>query len=509
MYNLINKKISNKMTFWLLILILFSSVAILFSTLIRVSDEKILNNTIIISIILELIAILIIFFIVNRVTKPIDGLNKGFEELLYSNKSHKDLKLTITESDEIGEVAILFNKYMDKLSNDLNNDAKKFADSIINSQSNIIITSENYKALKNGNKAFFDFFNVKDVEEFKNKYGSCICDTFQQDDKYDYIQKYMGKEKWHEYIIKRPESTHKVLIKKDNTNYIFHITASQFTIGDITYNTSSLLNITELENTQRELENLNKTLEKRVEEEMQNNLQKELILFEQSKLASMGAMIGNIAHQWRQPLNTISIIASGIKTKQELDILEDEDIQKDMDNIEERTKYLSETITTFRNFLKEKKELKELILQDRINISLNIAGLALQDNGIDLNVNIDYENPIKITMVTGELDEVIINIINNARDILLEKDIKTPWVEINLKKENNKAIITIEDNGCGIPEAILPKIFNEYFTTKDEDKGTGLGLYMSYKIIKESLNGKLYAKNTQNGAKFYIELPLS
>jgi len=180
-----------------------------------------------------------------------------------------------------------------------------------------------------------------------------------------------------------------------------------------------------------------------------------------------------------------------------------------MDNIEERTKYLSETITTFRNFLKEKKELKELILQDRINISLNIAGLALQDNGIDLNVNIDYENPIKITMVTGELDEVIINIINNARDILLEKDIKTPWVEINLKKENNKAIITIEDNGCGIPEAILPKIFNEYFTTKDEDKGTGLGLYMSYKIIKESLNGKLYAKNTQNGAKFYIELPLS
>ncbi|MCK5110655.1 MAG: sensor histidine kinase [Arcobacteraceae bacterium] len=261
-------------------------------------------------------------------------------------------------------------------------------------------------------------------------------------------------------------------------------------------------------NQRKALLDLNKNLEQKVKKEVDKNIKKELQLFEQSKMANMGAMIGNIAHQWRQPLSVISTIASGVKMNQEYDMLDKEEIPKFMDTIIERTTYLSETITTFRNFLKEKKELKEVVLQDRIDISLNIAGVALKDSGIELQINIDYDNPIKITMVAGELTEVVINIINNARDILLEKHIENPWVKLDLAEENNKAIITVEDNGGGIPEDILPNIFDEYFTTKDEDEGTGLGLHMSYQIIVKSLNGNIYAQNTENGAKFFIELSL-
>ena len=112
-------------------------------------------------------------------------------------------------------------------------------------------------------------------------------------------------------------------------------------------------------------------------------------------------------------------------------------------------------------------------------------------------------------MVTGELEQVIINIINNSKDILLEKEVENPWVKLELIEEKDKVIITIEDNGGGIPESVLPKIFNPYFTTKHQSQGTGLGLHMSYKIITESLNGKLYVKNAKEGAKFFIELPLS
>jgi signal transduction histidine kinase len=236
----------------------------------------------------------------------------------------------------------------------------------------------------------------------------------------------------------------------------------------------------------------------------------ELLLLDQEKHAQMGAMIGNIAHQWRQPLSIISSITGGIIFNYELDIDESKETMiKNMRTIEDKIRYMDSTINTFRNFLKEKKEFKEVILQDRIDIALNIVDITLHDYNIKLINNIDYNNPIKIKIVIGELAETIINIINNAKDILDENNIDEPWVKIDLEKYHDKVIIAIEDNGGGIPEDILSKIFDEYFTTKNEDKGTGLGLHMSYRIIVESLNGNLWAENTQYGAKFFIELPLS
>ncbi|MEA3228632.1 MAG: HAMP domain-containing sensor histidine kinase [Campylobacterota bacterium] len=257
------------------------------------------------------------------------------------------------------------------------------------------------------------------------------------------------------------------------------------------------------------MQSLNETLEHRVEEELKKNKQYQEHLFEQAKMASMGEMIGNIAHQWRQPLNAISLTASNLSIQCMMGNMNKEFFEKELGLIDEYSQHLSKTIDTFRNFLMEKKELTEIILQERIDISTNIIGIALKDNNIELQVNIDRDNPIKIKIIQAELSEVIINIINNAKDILLEKSIENPWIKLNLIQEERKVIITIEDNGGGIPKDVRPKIFEAYFTTKHQSEGTGLGLHMSYKIVTESLKGKLWAENSENGAKFFIELPLN
>jgi signal transduction histidine kinase len=231
-------------------------------------------------------------------------------------------------------------------------------------------------------------------------------------------------------------------------------------------------------------------------------------LIQSAKMAQMGEMIGNIAHQWRQPLSLVSSVASKIKLNYQLGMQPDpKEIEGDMDLLLDKAHYLSSTIDTFRDFIKEEKEFKEVVLQDRIDTALNIVKDTLKSFKIDF-INAADPSPIRFKTVVGELDQVIINIINNAKDALLENYISNPWVKLDVYQEENRLIITIEDNAGGIPEEILPKIFNPYFTTKHQSQGTGLGLHMSYKIMSESLKGTLYVKNTENGAKFFIEHPL-
>ncbi|MFA9374481.1 MAG: sensor histidine kinase, partial [Poseidonibacter sp.] len=231
-------------------------------------------------------------------------------------------------------------------------------------------------------------------------------------------------------------------------------------------------------------------------------------LFEQAKNAQMGEMIGNIAHQWRQPLSTISVLASGLKMQKEFNLLDDKILIESLDGILKSTNYLTETIDTFKDYIKEDRTLEKVVLQDRINKALDIVKSSLKNNHIKLISNINDIKPIETMLIIGELSQVIINILNNAKDIMVEKNIKDRWIEINIQEIDNKAILTIEDNGGGIPEKVLPKIFDPYFTTKHKSQGTGLGLHMSKEIIEKHLYGKLYAKNSENGAIFYIELSI-
>ncbi|XPV68225.1 MAG: PAS domain S-box protein [Halarcobacter sp.] len=264
----------------------------------------------------------------------------------------------------------------------------------------------------------------------------------------------------------------------------------------------------EIRKINNKLKELNKTLESKVQKELEKNKLHEVQIFNQAKMAAMGDMLGNIAHQWRQPLSYISTTASGIKLNHEFNILNHEDLPHAMDEIVAKTQYLSQTIDTFRNFLMEKKEYQNIILQDRVEIALNIVSASLKDNHIYLEKVMDYTNPINTKLVVGELSEVIINIINNAKDILLSRQIPNPWIVVELTQAENTAILSIEDNAGGIEPEVISRVFEPYFTTKDLSVGTGLGLYMSYKIVKESLKGKLSVQNSEFGAKFIIEIPL-
>jgi signal transduction histidine kinase len=237
--------------------------------------------------------------------------------------------------------------------------------------------------------------------------------------------------------------------------------------------------------------------------------ERELELFEKTKMAAMGEMLGNIAHQWRQPLSLISVLVSAMELKSSMGKLTHEHIQKDTKNILNSIEYLAETVETFRNFLNEKKTLSIVSVQDKIDIALGIEEQLLAIHHIKLIKDINYTNPLKIKIVTNELTQILMNIINNAKDAIVEKEIENGWVKVSLTQMDDKVIISIEDNAKGIPQDIISKIFDEYFTTKDKKHGTGVGLYMSKKILKESMNGDISATNTQNGALFTIQIPLN
>ncbi|MEA3352293.1 MAG: ATP-binding protein [Campylobacterota bacterium] len=251
-----------------------------------------------------------------------------------------------------------------------------------------------------------------------------------------------------------------------------------------------------------------KQLEKAIKVEVEKNREIEKQLFQQSKQAQMGDMIANIAHQWRQPLSVISTSASGVQIEMDYNGVDKDKIYKAMDDIVKASNFLSNTIDTFRNFISSEEKPNDIVLQNRIDESIQIVEASLKNNYIELIKDIDYDAPIHSVLIAGELSQVLINIINNAKDAIKQRDIDEKWIKISLEKLNDKAVISIEDNGGGIPKDILAKIFDPYFTTKHQSQGTGLGLHMSYDIVTKHFNGNLYADNTKNGAIFYIEIPI-
>jgi PAS domain S-box-containing protein len=230
----------------------------------------------------------------------------------------------------------------------------------------------------------------------------------------------------------------------------------------------------------------------------------EKLLFEQAKMVQMGEMIGNIAHQWRQPLNAISISSSSLQLEKDMGLLDDEKFKKYTQNIIKNSEFLSKTVDTFKNYLKTNKSTKNFILQELINDTISIIEDSFSHKNIDIINNINDIEDIKIDLVDGELPQVIINILNNAKDILVEKQIENSYIKIDLRKINDIVCIDIQDNGGGIDKHIINKIFDPYFTTKHQTQGTGLGLYMSRDIINNLLDGKLKVKNTKDGALFSI-----
>ncbi len=253
---------------------------------------------------------------------------------------------------------------------------------------------------------------------------------------------------------------------------------------------------------------------KAIEEKALENTRQQTLLAQQSKMAAMGEMIGNIAHQWRQPLSIISTTASGLKLQKEMNILSDKYLIEGLDNINNTVQYLSNTIDDFRNFFKTDKDKKCFKIQESFDNAISLVKTSFHNKGIKIIKNKeDYE----ISSYKNELIQVIINLLNNAKDELIKKDKNfQKIIFLSVFKEDNSIKIQVKDNAGGIPEEIIDRVFEPYFTTKHQSQGTGIGLYMSREIIVKNMNGKIEAFNTSftynntlfKGAVFEIDLPL-
>lgn len=267
-------------------------------------------------------------------------------------------------------------------------------------------------------------------------------------------------------------------------------------------------NITNRKHLEQKLEDLNINLEKRVEEEIRKNEANTQQLIQQSRLAQMGEMISMIAHQWRQPLSAISATTNNLILKMIIeDRVDKEYFDKELKLITDYSQYLSSTIDDFRNFFKSDKEKIEFNLKDIIEKSISMIKTSLDSKSIIVIKNI--EDNYKLYTYPSELQQVILNILKNAEDALTEKKHIDRKITISTKKiEDNRVCVNIADNGGGIKDTIIDKIFDPYFSTKNKKDGTGLGLYMSKIIINEHCNGKLRVENSDEGARFSIELPI-
>jgi signal transduction histidine kinase len=243
--------------------------------------------------------------------------------------------------------------------------------------------------------------------------------------------------------------------------------------------------------------------------------QRDNLLYQQSKMASLGEMISNIAHQWRQPLNAISTAASGMKLQSELGILEKETITKTTDNIVNYTQYLSKIIDEFRNFIKQDQAKVDTTIDSIIRKSLLLISSKIKNS----NIEIINSNSLQTSIHTfeNELIQSILKITQNAIEALSKdthQDDKLILISTYIDESN--LYISIQDSAHGIKEEHLEKIFDPYFTTKHQSQGVGLGLYVTYQIVTTQLNGKIEVSNktfSHNhkehfGAEFLISLPL-
>jgi PAS domain S-box-containing protein len=236
--------------------------------------------------------------------------------------------------------------------------------------------------------------------------------------------------------------------------------------------------------------------------------EKDRFLFQQSRLAAMGEMIGNIAHQWRQPLNELGITIYQMKKNSFSDEKKDEFLQS-YEHSKDVIKKMSGTIEDFRNFFSPNKQKEKFLLKDAIDELLRMMQGTIQRHA--LHVEVQHTEGIYIYGFFNELNQVILNLINNSKDAFKQRKIDKREINISVDVDDDKenAIITYSDNAQGIDESIIDKIFDPYFTTKHSSEGTGLGLYMSEMIIQKSMNGSIKVYNTKVGVEFKIKIPLA
>ncbi len=255
---------------------------------------------------------------------------------------------------------------------------------------------------------------------------------------------------------------------------------------------------------QQQLELLNRTLEARVTETVNELRKKDQVLIQQSRLAAMGEMIGNIAHQWRQPLNSLALVIANIKDAWDFNELNAEYMDKSVASCHRLIQKMSTTISDFFNFFRSDKTVVSFSAQHQIQETLSLVEASFNNNLV--SVHLDTSHDVLLKGLPSEFSQALLNLLSNAKDAILAYN-KGRKVTIRVESRGNMGCVIVSDSGGGIPEDILDKIFDPYFTTRDH--GTGIGLYMSKVIIEHHMNGRIAARNIDTGAEFTVCVPLS
>ncbi len=302
----------------------------------------------------------------------------------------------------------------------------------------------------------------------------------------------------------------------DDYEYIKKLLILTFVLGAVFLYRQYLLNKKnrELETLQMELVELNKSLESKIADTVSEIIKKDAYLVHQSRLAQMGEMLSMIAHQWKQPLSSISAMQISIRMAIELEKfdLKNEDQRKEflefihqkLDKIGANTKNLSQIISDFSDFYKPNKK-SEVMLLDKVIIK----ACHLVEDSMDVNnirLSLDLHSKSLLRLHENEFMQVILNIINNSKEQLINTNIQNAQIKVKSYDDGESSVLEISDNAGGIEEAIISNIFDPYFSTKLEKNGTGLGLYMSKNIIEGYHNGSISVKNDKNGAVFIIKI---
>ncbi len=412
-----------------------------------------------------------------------------FEEIEIENsKLKRDIELL---KQSLTQVKVIKNAYKDSLNQIKQKDKElhkqvQRTQAIFNAQTSIVITTNGEK-LTSVNTQFFKVFAYKDMIDFTSQYN-CICELFIDKEDVPHLMPYIDEMTWLEYIDNNPKTVHEAyMLDKNGNERVFEVKSSGKIFDDVEYQNNEevavFTDVTDLKENEKQI-------------------------YESQKNASLGQMIRNIGHQWRQPLATVTAIVNNIKLKSMLGKLDQQATQQLTDEILEGIDYLSDMIDVFGKFVKNDNELHQVTIQNEIHDAVKVFNSIINTNTIEVKIDIKYEDPIDLEMMNKELQDVLIHILTNAKDIIVEKEIIDGWVNIAFDLVQDHILITIEDNGGGILEENISKVFDPYFTTKHQARQVGLSLHTSYKIITENLNGKLYVKNTENGAKFFIEIPI-
>lgn len=248
--------------------------------------------------------------------------------------------------------------------------------------------------------------------------------------------------------------------------------------------------------------NYNKKLEKEVNKQLQELREKDKLLIAQSKLAAVGETLAHIAHQWKQPLSQINSVVVNIEADFEDKKLDEKRLEEHLNEIEKLTFYMSDTIESFNNYLQPNEDKEVFSIKEAFDNAFSLVYKLLESKQIECKFEIVEDSLVE--GVKKEFVQAILVILNNAKDVLTDNQIKNPKIKISIKNEDSKAILEISDNGGGILPEYFDKIFDPYFTTKPHSQGTGHGLCMAKMIVEKSMHGKLDVKNEKFGAKFSI-----